>query len=275
MTVCIAAICDDGLSAVGVSDRMYTTVGPDGETQYEPPQTKAIPMHETILMMFAGDPAVSDEIWWSVQAEITLSSTIKDIAELFAKHYQLLRTRYAERDFLAPVGLSLETLLTQERDSSVVEMLVRQMQTAPYPDADALVFGIDESRGGPTGLIYTIIDGAVHSQNTAGFAVIGSGAGQADSEFLLAKYTRNASLAKAILLTYSAKKRAELVPSVGKATDLYIIGPGLTTGRIHHDEVSSMNSFLDEVFHKTNSKRERTLSEAETEVSDYIKANLC
>jgi hypothetical protein len=61
------------------------------------------------------------------------------------------------------------------------------------------------------------------SLDAAGYGAVGSGASQFDSEFMSAAYDAASPWRKSLLLAYSAKKRAEMSPGVGKATDLYLI----------------------------------------------------
>jgi hypothetical protein len=58
-----------------------------------------------------------------------------------------------------------------------------------------------------------------------GFVAIGSGSRQFETQFMLSRYDRYWTFQQALLLMYSAKKRAEVSPGVGTETDLFIIGP--------------------------------------------------
>ena len=49
-----------------------------------------------------------------------------------------------------------------------------------------------------------------------GFAAIGIGGWHAQSRFMFAKHTRRSPQPETLLLTYSAKKQAEVAPGVGK-----------------------------------------------------------
>ena len=279
VTICIAAICDEGRSAIAISDRMYTTFsGSHGELQYEPAQTKGIALHNRIAMLFAGDASVHDQLWWEVEAEkvrLGVDSpeiTVKWFADTYAKHYQLLRAKCIESEILSPFGLTAKSFLSEQQrmNPAFVGSITKKILNHAHFDLDLIVVGLDESRGkGEIGLIYTVREGKVNSENTAGFVAIGCGAPQAESELQLAGYTRSISYSRAMLLIYCAKKRAELVPGVGKETDIYSMRYDKSAGVIYHGGGNG----LEAVYQKFNTKRLAALTEGEADMAEFIKGN--
>ena len=61
--------------------------------------------------------------------------------------------------------------------------------------------------------------------DSIGFAAIGSGGKHARSEFILGNHSRFDRLEHTLLLAYTAKRRAEKAPGVGKETDIFVIEP--------------------------------------------------
>ena len=77
-----------------------------------------------------------------------------------------------------------------------------------------------------TGHIYSVDEFGRHSyKNSIGFAAIGDGAWHAQSQFMFAQYDPLWTFTRALLLTYIAKRRAEVTPGVGTQSDLFFITP--------------------------------------------------
>ena len=85
-------------------------------------------------------------------------------------------------------------------------------------DVEGIVCGVDAQWPH----IYVITDpGIVNCEDSVGFAAVGIGANHADSQFMLAGYHFNETFPRSMFLTYAAKRKAEVAPGVGEATDLF------------------------------------------------------
>src|SRR5262249_17485392 len=73
------------------------------------------------------------------------------------------------------------------------------------------------------GHIYVADKDAVSSHDNIGFAAIGGGSWHAESQFMFARYAKWASMARCMLVSYIAKKRAEVAPGVGSETDMWAV----------------------------------------------------
>jgi len=87
------------------------------------------------------------------------------------------------------------------------------------PHVEAIIAGVD----GSGGHIYFTNKDCVRCHDSVGFAAIGVGGWHADSQFMFAGYAKWASVPKCLLLSYVAKKRAEVAPGVGQETDMFAI----------------------------------------------------
>jgi|SRR5713226_3292794 len=73
--------------------------------------------------------------------------------------------------------------------------------------------------------LYRIFDpGSVEVCDRQGFCAIGTGHRQFEAEFMFKEFTRDWPWERALILMYSAKKRAEVSPGVGRTTDFFMIG---------------------------------------------------
>ncbi|MBM3290380.1 MAG: hypothetical protein FJY92_09535, partial [Candidatus Hydrogenedentes bacterium] len=231
MTVCIAAICgnEGGLpaSVIGAADRMLTAT----DVEFEPLQTKIVTLTSSIALMMAGDAfsqaeiiqRVSEQVHARVQAAPKDWLSVKYVAELYSTEYNQLRTRRSEKKLLAPLGLDSTSFLTRQQElaGGLVDNLASELINYPHLGVSAIVTGVDIS--GPH--IYTIEDGEVRCHDMVGFASIGVGYWHADSQCMLWGHTRNRPFQETLYLVYLAKKRAEIAPGVGEATDMFMIGP--------------------------------------------------
>ena len=228
MTVCVAAICGPG-TVFGASDRMLTA----GDVQFEPTQPKIWQLTTSIAVMVAGDSSLQVEILQAVgkdvktriEAEPTNWWMVKDAAELYSQHYCEIRCKRSQRTILSRFGLDHGTFISRQQQMS--EVLVRQLATElikfSMPSVSAIFAGVD-----PAGThIYVADDANIECLDTVGFAAIGIGRWHANSQFMFAEHDGRKPYPETLLLTYAAKKRAEVSPGVGEGTDMFAIGPFL------------------------------------------------
>lgn len=229
VTICIAAICDfrsdpsSGLYSpciVGATDRMLTA----GDIQFEPPTGKIFSLSRNVVALLAGDAGAQIEILnntfsgFGGRAEVG----VREAVDAYCGELSKYNVGQAEKRILAPYGMSMEKFL--ELHDSLGEGFADQLTYKIDRNSvgvATIVAGVDSSGAH----IYTIHEeGDVHCHDLVAFAAIGDGEWHASSQFMFAKYTRSWNFSKAMLLAYSAKKRAEVAPGVGCDTDLFFIG---------------------------------------------------
>src|SRR2546421_7416049 len=101
----------------------------------------------------------------------------------------------------------------------------------------------------------------------AGFAAIGAGEWHAKSAFMFNRHTRFRAVPQTLLLTYAAKKRAEVAPGVGAYTDMFIIGPEL--GSFNWIQFGILQR-LDGMYQSIRQEEQRIIDEANAEVYQYV-----
>ena len=228
MTVCAAAICMAGTQQMllGISDRMLTS----GDIEFETGQTKVFGFSPNIFAQFAGD----SDAHFAVATETHLAvlkngiSSVGEVARLYAQNALSLRRRRAEGIHLAPLGLDTETFISRQQEllPELALSLAERLENEVL-GLEAIIAGVDASGphiysvGGPPGL-------EEHHQavcrDMPGFWAIGSGARQFETMFMYQRYYRFCPFLDALLLMYSAKRRAEVSPGVGSATDVLVLG---------------------------------------------------
>ena len=221
MTICIAALCNGGSHVVYALDRMVT--GPDYE--YEQDLLKIGPLSHCCIAMVSGIALYHTDLLRSVEANVRqrATPTVLEIVETVKDHFVKLRRQIAEERFLKPIGLDIQTFLTQQGrlNETLVLGLNRSLEGARLR-LEMLIAGID----GDGGHIYHIGDpGVSHCFDVMGFCTIGSGEHHAGMTLIRNKYSIRMPLKKVAFLAYQAKKEAEIAPGVGTTyTDIGIIG---------------------------------------------------
>src|SRR5262245_60728322 len=121
MTVCIAARAYNVI--VAATDRMMTSA----DIQFEPSAgTKIIGLTNSIFLLTAGDAALQAEIYPLVQGEILQMikdepqkwMAVSEAAELYVKYYSEIRNKRAANQILAPLHLTLDTFLANQKTMS-------------------------------------------------------------------------------------------------------------------------------------------------------------
>jgi hypothetical protein len=247
-----------------------------GDIQFEQPQLKVAALTSNAFLLIAGDFGLQSEVCQRVEAEVTarVNQTpndwwkISDIADLCVKHYNEVRDKKAEQAILKPVGLDWGSWVTirQKIDSSFVHDVSDQLSKYALR-IDTLAVGCDDTGGH----IYRISDGEAICEDGIGFGCIGAGANHADPYFMLAGHSKYASFAQTLLLVYHAKKRSEVAPGVGKATDMLVVG--LLPWDSYPVGEKSLE-WLDTLYEGMKQKEVSITKEAEDQVARYLEVGV-
>jgi hypothetical protein len=251
---------------VGAADRMLTAA----DIEFEPETPKIVRLTTSIFALLSGDSSLQHQIMVEVLSVVNAKIAadpknwlkVRDVVEIYANRYNELRLREAKNLFLAPLGLTLETFVAKNKTLSpeLVDKLSSRLLDYELPeDIATIICGLDS-----TGIhLYVVRGNKVECLNQAGFAAIGAGDWHSNSQFMFAKHNWMKPFSETLLLTYAAKKRAEVAPGVGQATDMFTIGPGLgqNTLPISSAVVEKLNQIYDEsraegatIFQKANDK---------------------
>jgi 20S proteasome alpha/beta subunit len=232
IAVCIAAICNigEGLApmVITASDRMITIDG----IGYEPNQTKIVNLASRTVALLAGDmqlhaavvPRVIQKIKATLAEEDRHEILVSEIADFYAEEFSSYQRGRAEREVLFPRGSDFEKFYN--RQTLMPHYQYREIDLALssyFIESTAIVTGID-STGGHVYKVRT--PGVADCMDTPFFACAGSGESLASVQFMLARYDKLWPPARALLLVYSAKERAEATTTVGRETDITLIRTG-------------------------------------------------
>lgn len=238
MTVCIAAICsaDPGkLMVVGASDRMLSA--PD--LKYEPPQTKNYNFFPWVSALVAGDPYAQITVCQRTSAFFSsdprnVPQTVEGVAKAYAEVFTAYRREMAETRHLKPLGLDANSLLERQGDfpRDFVGEMRHELKNSPL-EVETIITGMDAT--GPH--IFVVSDpGLAECHDLMSFAAIGIGKHHASSQFMMGRFSRFEDWRKALMQTFMAKKRAEVSPTVGPATDLFFFNRN-QSGQVYYGAI--------------------------------------
>jgi len=268
VTVCVA-VRSKGNAIFGASDRMLTS----GDVEFEPDTAKIIPITASIVVMTAGDSAFQAEIlrelYPIIEARIKIQPEnwwlVRDVAYLYLHHRNEIKKKRAEEAFLVPLGLDQNSFIGRQKEMAdvFVTQLTKELVNFEVPSVEAIFAGIDEQGAH----IYTVENETVRCHDSVGFAAIGIGYWHSNSQLMLAGHHNESPLEDSLLLTYVAKRRAEVAPGVGEGTDMFTIGPKLGSYTPINSEVLTQ---LGNTYAEMSRKEKQSLDAGRKEIQQYV-----
>jgi hypothetical protein len=150
-------------------------------------------------------------------------------------------------------------------EPGLVARISEDMVSYKLPSLSVIIAGLD-----PTGShIYEVHDGESGCYDAIGYAAIGAGARHARAHFMMSGQSVSTSIAETLWATYLAKKRSEVAPGVGNATDIAMLGPRLGFS-VMLSANPSINNQLEAVYKKTKRMEENARKNASKEMVDYV-----
>lgn len=227
MTICIAALCPwtyaadgtTGKAAITASDRQLTA----GDIEYEPPQLKVSFQGRHTIIMVAGDYPTHTEALHRVSRILRNTPNLdpQERAEAYAASIRDVKFRQACGLYLAPLGLTSE--IFQKNDlcaESILGDLAARVMEYRGENTEAIIVAADDHSAH---LYYMDKNAKVNCHDDVGFIAIGLGAWHAKSHLMQILYHNRVPFSGALGVVYTAKKRAELAPGVGVATDMFLL----------------------------------------------------
>lgn len=221
MTICIAALCDEGKVIVVASDRMVTSSRP--ALQFDRKTRKIIEFHDRCVIMSAGDALAHTEVVTRAHDVLAVETDphVDKMTETIREIYQARRRERAERLHLRPRGITLESFYGGQilRLPPELGLVIDKHIAHESFNLDLIVAGIDSTGGH----IYGIADpGESDCYDSIGFHAIGSGVEHAITMLAL-NYRPDIKQEEMTRQIYEVKKTAQVAPGVGEATDISVI----------------------------------------------------
>ena len=232
MTICIAAICEEGQKIVVAADQMFT-VGAPLNVEFEPELSKIEEVVPGCVVLAAGNSLYADEVIKGVRSKLVggQPSTVKQVCSSVKDEYANFRADKLEEQIIqATLGKDLSTFRAkggflpaylQTQPNMYQQILVQSTQF--NLGLDLMVAGTDAAG---THIAAIGNPGTMYFFDKLGYNAIGSGAVHAAIKFYLGGQTPKSSLADTLFAVYDAKRAAEVAPGVGRQTEVAVIARG-------------------------------------------------
>jgi hypothetical protein len=222
VTICIAALYENGKGCVLASDQMTTAHFPIGYEFENEEVKKIIKVRETAVayLLTAGDVLFANDVLEAVRKDVDIKGTTATpvIAELFRQHYQNVRKQHIIRNELEPRGLTIESYYQgHQRLAQTVMMMIDNALKSSNPRTELIVAGFGESCCS----VFSIMNpGDLFCHDAIGFAAVGSGAPHAVYSLIESGYKKSMDAKTVYGLVEKAKHRSEVAPGVGRGTEI-------------------------------------------------------
>jgi len=222
MTICIAALYENGKGCVLASDQMTTAHFPIGYEFENEEVKKIIKVRETTVayLLTAGDVLFANEVLEAVRKDVDEKGVTATpiIAELFREQYQNVRRKHIIRNELEPRGLTIESYYQgQQKLVQPVVMMIDKALKSANPRTELIVAGFGEVCCS----VFSIMNpGDLFCHDAIGFAAVGSGGPHALYSLIESGYKKSMDAKTVYELVEKAKQRSEVAPGVGRGTEI-------------------------------------------------------
>lgn len=229
MTVCIAALADDGKGLVLAADRMVTAGFPMAYEHEREDVEKMAMIATNAAVLISGNIQWASEIIAKAKRELGGNpATVEQIAEVVRKEYQGQRQMVIRQTVLEPRGLSLMDFynMHQRLNAGVLAEIEGNLSQLNL-NVEFIVAGCTDTLHH----IYTISHpGMTIVHDSIGHVCIGSGGSHATYHLIGSNYRKTLKTKDVLSLVEAAKKKAEVAPGVGEATVTRVFDPPKAPG---------------------------------------------
>lgn len=232
MTVCIAAVCEDGKKIVVAADRMFTAP-PPVNLEFETAEQKIESLAPSCVALVSGSSGYGTEVLLETSRRLggNLAPAIADVAQHAESAYKAVRAKKADEAIIAPT-LGQDFVSFQAKGGTLPAYLQPQPQMYQQVvtllnqfnmNLEVIVAGIDTTQARIARITHP---GTLAWLDKLGYDAIGSGGIHALTRLYLGAQTRHRGLLETLYSVYDAKKASEVAPGVGKETDVAIVESG-------------------------------------------------
>ena len=191
-----------------------------GDIEMESPVSKIFRLASSVVIMPSDDDAalhaeIMNNLYYTISDlvdQLLPASyvSVREVVDLYINEREKVRLKRAERELLAPLGLTRENFPFQQSimQPTLVDRVAEDMVRYKLPAMSALIVGIDLLGSH----IYEVHDGESGCLDTMGYAAIGAGTRHARAHFMMSGQSGHSSIAETLWATYLAKKRSEVAP---------------------------------------------------------------
>jgi hypothetical protein len=226
MTVCIAALADNGKKALLVADKLLTAPA-FGSYGIEPEVgNKIVPLSENAYALFAGWAQMCLLIIDRAKSKITAPTTTRQCADLLKEELERYRNEWIQDGILKTRGfVDMQDYYNRHQtlQNTLVNTIDNEINNAQNTFSQNIIFivaGIDD---GICSLFSITPNLPVQVEDGTGQMTIGTGASIAGYVLLDSGYKKSLSLAEVQKKVKFAKKKSEHAQGVGKGMLLQVV----------------------------------------------------
>ena len=228
MTVCIAALYENGKGIVLVSDKMLTLHSPMAY-EYENEEFEKIRKivdEPSVYCLSAGTAVFASEIMDTTKSQIgnQKMSSVKDVAEMIRNTYVEYRKSRIVKNELQTRGLDLNSYYSNHKVllPGIVQAIDNVFRTLNL-GVEFIIAGKDSSGCH----IYTIAHpGELFCLDSIGYISIGIGAPHVVYHMIEYKYRKSSDKDIVVKLVDDAKIRSQVAPGVGEKSEKILVSEG-------------------------------------------------
>ena len=223
MTVCIAALFDNGKGAVLAADGMITSQYPIAYEFENDETNKIYPLCQNSYAMFAGNMMFGAAIVELAKAQIDSLGigNVSGVATSVRNAYTDYRSRFIEQVHLAPRGLSLDSY--HQRHNFLNGGLIQVIDNAMIGENIGVEFIVVGPSNAGFGIYIVSHPGIAICMDAIGFCALGSGEPHATFSLMGSLYRKSVKQQEAEKLVTQAMKMSEAAPGVGKETSRRVL----------------------------------------------------
>jgi hypothetical protein len=221
MTVCVAALCDNGASCVVAADRMGVYgQGSDDEFMMDDRANKIHKLSDTAVLLHSGANRDLKEILLSLEKGEKGESMVARLDRVAGELISARRAEFLKRTFGDTIGYKD---LTERALTSPAGPLLDTWQKLQKFDVGYHLLVTWDTTGAR---IHFAAPPLAPTLVELDYFAIGSGGRYARAALTIQQYSKNAPFAESMFHVYSAKRAAEIVYGVGRPTDMGVLRDG-------------------------------------------------
>ncbi len=226
MTICIAALAENGSKLVIAADQMITANIPISYEFETDDVQKIYNITDKCYVLTAGNALFACEIVKSAKMKIDAiqgNHTVQSIADIVRQEFVKFRNTVITRNVLEPRGITLADYYKVQQQ--LVPGVIQEIENALVNSNIGVELIVAGQNDGGDCHIFTITHpGQLLSHDAIGHVSVGSGAPHATYYLIGSTYKKSLSVGQVRRMVLNAKKKSEVAPGVGKATTDKVIG---------------------------------------------------
>lgn len=226
MTICIAAMCEDGKSLVVGADKEITAAGLSLKFSHD--EKKIDTLTDKCVVLSAGDALVASDIIQKTKEKIKTEMSVQKISETLKENFIAIHLDRVEKVILNPLGYNWQEFKDKagvQLPGKIYENVNQAIFNFGLNLCEFLIAGLDKNGAHIFRVFYAGMAGGnwIEVCDKLGYRAIGSGCPHSYAILAMSHQYKGLKLEDTLFNIYCAKKSAEMAPGVGSEEDFGLI----------------------------------------------------